>query len=238
MQSILETLPRAARVTVIRLRSMGDCVLTTPAIHILKIARPDLRIAVVVEERFRGVFEDNSDVEALLAPDYSAIWRWRPTLCLNLHGGARSAGLTGFSGARLRAGFGHFRYAWLYNIHIPRAQHILGEERTVHTAEHLASAMFYLGAPRIPIPRARLFAEIAPDSGPYAAIHPFASAASKSWRSEGFGRVADHLRQSGLEPVIIGGPADDFTPFGGCRSVCGAPLSKLKALIRGASMFV
>ena len=31
---------------------------------------------------------------------------------------------------------------------IPRAQEILGEERPVHTAEHLASAMFWLGVPR------------------------------------------------------------------------------------------
>ena len=34
-----------------------------------------------------------------------------------------------------------------YNVRIPRAQEILGVERKVHTAEHLASAMFYLGAP-------------------------------------------------------------------------------------------
>ena len=32
-------------------------------------------------------------------------------------------------------------------MRIPRAQEILGVERKVHTAEHLASAMFFLGAP-------------------------------------------------------------------------------------------
>ena len=32
-----------SRVAIIRLRSLGDCVLSTPAIHLLKQARPDLR---------------------------------------------------------------------------------------------------------------------------------------------------------------------------------------------------
>ena len=40
----------------------------------------------------------------------------------------------------------HFRFRPAYNVRIPRAQEILGTERKVHTAEHLASAIFYLGA--------------------------------------------------------------------------------------------
>jgi len=52
MGTILDRLPEASRVAIIRLRSMGDSVLTTPALHILKQTRPDLKIAVVVEDRF------------------------------------------------------------------------------------------------------------------------------------------------------------------------------------------
>ena len=63
--------------------------------------------------------------------------------------------LTTASLAKYRAGFRHFRGAALYNIKIPRAQEILGEERVVHTAEHLASAMFFLGAPTQEIPSSR-----------------------------------------------------------------------------------
>ena len=129
----------------IRLRSLGDCVLTTPALDILKRFRPDLRVAVMVEERFRAVFEGNPDIERILPPALGALRRWRPALCLNLHGGTRSAWIAALSGARFRAGFGHFRHRIAYNVRIPRAQEILGIERKVHTAEHLASAMFYLG---------------------------------------------------------------------------------------------
>ena len=49
MGSVLERLPAGARVAVIRLRSMGDCILTTPALAILKQSRPDLSIGIVVE---------------------------------------------------------------------------------------------------------------------------------------------------------------------------------------------
>ena len=119
--TVLERLPDSARVAIIRLRSLGDCVLTTPAIDILKTSRPNLEIAVVVEDRFAPVFEGNNSVARLLPPSISAVRDWRPELCLNLHGGTRSAGLTVASRARLRAGFAHFRFAGAYNTPIPRA---------------------------------------------------------------------------------------------------------------------
>ena len=109
MPSALEQLPSGSRVAVIRLRSLGDCVLTTPALEILKQSRPDLRIAVIVERRFASVFEGNPDIAEILEPSVSAIARFRPALALNLHGGTRSMVLTAGSGARLRAGFAHFR---------------------------------------------------------------------------------------------------------------------------------
>jgi ADP-heptose:LPS heptosyltransferase len=145
MSTVFERLAPGARVAVIRLRSLGDCVLTTPAISLLKQARPDLRIAVVVEDAFAPIFTGNPDIERLLRPSVSEIYRFRPHLALNFHGGATSVRLTLASRAPLRAGFAHFRFKPIYNIHIPRAQEILNVDRKVHTAEHLASAMFFLG---------------------------------------------------------------------------------------------
>src|SRR5579863_6628517 len=139
---VLDSLPERARVAVIRLRSLGDCVLTTPALEILKQSRPDVRVAVVVEDRFASIFEHNPAIETLLPPKVSALRDWRPRLCLNLHGGTRSAALMAASGAQFRAGFAHFRFPQVYNVPIPRAQQILRVDRVVHTAEHLASAMF------------------------------------------------------------------------------------------------
>ena len=238
MGSVLESLPSGDRVAIIRLRSLGDCVLTTPALHLLKRARPDLRIAVAVEERFRAIFEGNPNVDTVLPPAVSAVRAFRPSLCVNLHGGSRGAWLTAFSGATERAGFEHFRYSFIYNHRIPRAQEILKVERTVHTAEHLASAMFHLGVPVTEIPRARLFADGGGRLPNIAVIHPVAAAPEKTWAADGFLAVAWHLQAAGLEPVFIGGAADNLAPFAAWRTFTGAPLPQIKSLLAGASLFV
>src|SRR4051794_35279309 len=74
--SVLASLPEGATVALIRLRSLGDCVLTTPALRILKEARPDLRIGVLVEDRFGDIFAGNPDVSAILLPSLRALRRF------------------------------------------------------------------------------------------------------------------------------------------------------------------
>jgi ADP-heptose:LPS heptosyltransferase len=236
-----ETLPgleTGSRVAIVRLRSLGDCVLSTPAIHLLKTFRPDLEIRVVVEDRFAPIFGNTA-----MPPSASALRAFAPHLCLNLHGGTRSARLTLFSGARVRAGFGLFRPAWIYNTQIPTAQETMGIVRRVHTAEHMASAMFYLGVPLGDIPRARVPAapgrsRLAPE-GPYAVIHALAATPEKTWPSTGFLEIAEHLEVSaGLQILFIGGPKEDLSAFGKYRTVSGAALEELARLMRDASFFV
>src|SRR6266446_779894 len=192
MQTVLERLPDHAHIAVIRLRSLGDCVLTTPALDILKQSRPDLRVAVVVEDRFAPVFEGNDSVAALLPPSIPALREWQPRLCLNLHGGSRSA-------------------------------------------EHLASAIFYLGARSTQIPRARLSGVTRANSKPYAVIHPIASQPAKTWPAARFLEVAAYLD---MEPVFIAGPGEDLSAFRKYRTLAGAPLAEIKNLLANASLFV
>ncbi|MCW5978739.1 MAG: glycosyltransferase family 9 protein [Bryobacteraceae bacterium] len=242
-ETVLQFLPSGARILVIRLRSLGDCVLTTPALELLKRFRSDLRVAVSVEDRFRAVFDGNPDIEAVLPPTPAAAFGWRPDLCLNLHGGTRSVLLTLASCARYRAGFGHYRALAAYNIRIPRAQVILNADRVVHTAEHLASAMLYLGVPACEIPRGRLFVNSRAPSdapaGPYAVLHPVASSPDKTWPAAHFLSLADRLAAgAGLEPVFIGAGRDDTQPFRRFRTVIGAPLERVKRLLSGAALFI
>jgi len=239
MPGVFAQLPEGSRVAVIRLRSLGDCVLTTPALDLLKRSRPDLRIAVVVEDRFAAVFEGNSAVEVILPPSAFAIARWNPRLCLNLHGGIRSVWLTAASTAAYRAGFAHSRSWGAYNVRIPTAQEVLGVSRKVHTAEHLASAMFYLGAERAPVPRARLIAERLDHRRPYVVLHPRAATPEKTWPVANFLKLAEHLSADcRLEPVFIAGPGEDLRPFAAFRCHVGAPLPEIKSLLQSASLFV
>jgi ADP-heptose:LPS heptosyltransferase len=238
----LERVGPFGRVAVLRLRSLGDCVLSTPAICLLKQARPDLRVGVVVEDRFAAVFENNDDITAIMPPTARVLREFEPELCLNLHGGTRSARLTLLSGARFRAGFAIFRPGWIYNTPVPTAQETMGINRRVHTAEHMASAMFYLGVPIGEVPRAKLMAapgrsRHAPD-GPYAVIHGLAATPEKTWPAEHFRELARFLEQCmGLQTVFIGGPGEDLTPFEPYRGVAGAPLGEVVKLMRDAAFF-
>jgi ADP-heptose:LPS heptosyltransferase len=219
---------------------LGDCVLTTPALDILKRFRPDLHLAVFVENRFREIFEGNPDLAEIHLPELASLRRFRPQLCLNLHGGTRSAWMTELSGARYRAGFGHYRQQFVYNVHIPRAQEILHVDRTVHTAEHLASAIFFLGATVCEIPRANLFqARNAPPTieARSAVIHAVAATPEKTWAPANFLGVAAQLVDSGVSPVFIGGPEDDLTPFRQYRTLQSS-LSDLKSVLAAATLFV
>jgi ADP-heptose:LPS heptosyltransferase len=238
--TVLEHLPEGARAAIVRLRSLGDCVLTTPAISLLKTTRPDLQIGVAVEQAFRPVFEGNPAVSQILAPTWQAVRKFKPTLCVNLHGGTRSQWITALSGAKWRAGFAHHKTTLAYNMRIPRAQRVMGVNRTVHTAEHLASAMFALGVPLADVPRAELFSggsRVPLPQGRYAVLHPFASTPDKTWSAEKFCEVARYLKLWNIEPVFLGAPWNDMRAFSAHPTLQG-PLDSAKALLSKAAVFV
>lgn len=237
--SLLSRLNDGARVLVIRLRSLGDCVLTTPAIYLLRQARPDLRIGVVVEDRFAEIYHESPDIDEVLAPELRAVRGFRAEVAINLHGGTRSMWLTKLSGAPYRVGYGHYLQPWIYTDLVPRAQEILGEERVVHTAEHVASAMFHLGVGRREIPRARLFATREAAGSAYAVMHPFASSMDKQWAAERFVEVGRWLqRERGLRVMVSATATEDVGPFAEFECRTNQGVAGLKRLIAGASMFV
>ncbi len=234
--SLLPDLPPAARILVLRLRSIGDIVLLTPALHLLKSWRPDLRISVMVEARFRELLQGNPAVEEILVPGEGAgtgnllsrlavirSLRARAfSLCVNLHGGPTSRLFTRWSAAPWRIGFAHFRGASAYNILVPDARTIMNQP-SLHTAEHQAAAFFHLGLPRTEIPRAQVFcgagqaawwdarrSSLGVASGqPYAIIHPTAAYKTKEWAAEGFARIGEHLeRNLRITPIYTCGPGE------------------------------
>ena len=231
---LLADLPERSRILVIRLRSIGDIVLLTPALHLLKSWRPDFIVSVLVEARFRELLEGNPDVDEILSPGEGllkvaarvrtalALRRKEFAVCINLHGGPTSRFLTRMSGARTKVGFEHFRSPQHYQILVPDARFILNQP-TLHTAEHQACGFFYLGLPREQIPRARIFVSaedkawwkqrrahlgLAPRQD-YALVHPTALYATKQWAAEKFAQFATGLeREMGLPPVFSCGPGE------------------------------
>src|SRR3990172_3812538 len=64
--AFLPELPAGARVLVIRLRSLGDALLVTPALRALKRWRPDLRLSVLLYARFASILAGNPDLEEVI----------------------------------------------------------------------------------------------------------------------------------------------------------------------------
>ena len=94
----------------IRLRSLGDCVLTTPALSLLKQARPDLKVAIVSEDRFAPVSCRQSGRQR---DSRSQRPRDRPLASrtyAQLSRGATSVALCWPRAPDWRAGFDHFRF--------------------------------------------------------------------------------------------------------------------------------
>jgi ADP-heptose:LPS heptosyltransferase len=256
--SLLPDLPAHSRILVIRLRSIGDIVLLTPALHLLKTWRPDLFASVLVEPRFRELLEGNPDVDEVLSPGGGSVKavshlsaalglrRKKFALCINLHGGPTSRFLTRMCGARIKVGFEHFRSPGHYQVLVPDARQILGQP-TIHTAEHQACAFFYLGLPRREIPRARILVSaehrawwkhrctslgLAPGDG-YVVIHPSALYATKQWEAEKFAQLAAALeREIGLKPVFSCGPGEGAV-LDAIQNASGSPIRRLEGMRLG-----
>ena len=251
---VLSQLGSEPSIVLIRLRSLGDTVLATPAFSMLRRAVPDARIQVVMDARFADLLNDQPDIDGALRIKHRAgmagkarllmeIRALNPSLCVDMHGGSTAAWLTALSGATWRAGFAHFRQSWAYNIRVPRAQDVLGRapDAKVHTAEHHAAAVIHLGASQDEIPRARLAASWVGKSPPYAIIHPGAAYATKTWDAEGFRTAAQELRKRHrLEPIFVVGPGDEdlSRQFVDYDVQLGLPIPALVSLIAGARLFV
>jgi lipopolysaccharide heptosyltransferase III len=234
--SLLPDLPAGARIVLVRLRSIGDIILLTPALQMLKEWRPDLKLTVVVETRFRELLEGNPDIEGLIDPGSGsgvakiasrwaairAIHRQNFSVCVNLHGGPTGTLLTRMSGARWKVGFDYYRARGAYDVLVPETRKILGKN-AVHTTEHQAAIFFYLGMPRREIPRARILVRPShrewwkekrtglgiAEGRPYAILHPTALYFTKQWPAEHFASLGNFLLQEAIvTPVYSCGPGE------------------------------
>ena len=252
--TVFGRLDAEASIVLIRLRSLGDTVLATPAFALLRRRLPQARIHVAMDERFADILDGQPDIDGVLRIGSPArlrekiglvarIRRLRPSLCVDMHGGSTAAWLAALSGARWRAGFAHFRHSWAYNVRIPRAQEVLGrdEHAGVHTAEHHAAAMIHLGAEAGEIPGARLAAAPIQGGLPYAVIHAGAAYFTKTWPADRFRALAIELRSAyGLEPVFSAGPGEGgfVQRFSGFRVERCFRIADLASLVSGAKLFV
>ena len=262
--SLLPELPQGAEILIVRPRSLGDIVLETPGIAALHAWRPDLRINVLVEQRFAAALEGNPGVATLIYsrgfPETAReLCRKKFAAVFNQHGGPRSAFLTAASGSPLRVCWKGFQYSFLYNVLVPDAREFFGTP-VVHAVEHRISQFYATGLPRGPIPGAQVFpqrdaiqsvAGMLAEKGiangsPYAVLQPGARLASMRWPVARFAEIARWLRsEHGIASVVNLGAGDSEIATDARRELHDCtlipdplPLRELIALVASARLFV
>jgi len=262
--SLLPGLPQGAEILIIRLRSLGDVVLLTPAISALHSWRPDLRISVLVEPAWAGVLEGNPAIhEVLLAGPFlntaAKLHRRNFPIVFNQHGGPSSAFLTATTGAEIRVCWKGRQFGFIYNVHAPDAVEYYGTLQ-VHTVEQRMAQFYWSGLPRGPIPRAEVFPQPAAKSSvakklqergvepgkAYAVLQPGARYFTKQWPLERFAVMSRWLREAyGLKSIVALGPDERRlaqaagTQFGDTAVIVESlQLRELIALIAGARIFI
>ncbi|HVA72098.1 MAG TPA: glycosyltransferase family 9 protein [Candidatus Limnocylindrales bacterium] len=257
--SLLSSLPEGAPVLIVRLRSLGDVVLLTPALSALHAWRPDLRLCVLVEPFCAPLLEGNPAVaELLLMKGFLAAARdlrhRHFPVVYNQHAGPSSALLVAAIGAPQRVCWTRRQFSFVYNVLVP------DPGGRIHTVEHRIEQFYATGLPRRPIPPARVYpqpdavaavADVLSARGiaagtPYAVLHPGAKYFTKRWAIDKFLALARWLREKhGIEPVFnLGlGEAEIAAEV---RHQCGNEfvlldslgLRQLIALIAGCRMFI
>jgi len=140
------------KILLLRLRRLGDVILTTPAITLLKRAFPGASLTYLVEEPFRRLVEGNPHLDRVLAIPAKqraselialirSIRREGYDILLDFHGGPRASWITLLGGAKLKVGYAIKGKGFLYDIRVPRS----GERGPVHSVENHANLVRAIG---------------------------------------------------------------------------------------------
>lgn len=213
------------RVLVVRLRSIGDTVLSTPSLFSLKRFLPNASIDVLLEDWVAPVLDGFPHVDNVITLERGSTLsraqiarRLRANaydVVYNLHGGTTATLLTRASGAKHRVGYENYQYARLHNHLSPPASSLWGREKT-HSVEQQLALLGWTGVPVSDRPATQLAVTTSAaetiserlrtrglEDTPFAVIHPAAAFDTKQWAAEKFAGVAGELAAKNLQVVVI-----------------------------------
>jgi predicted lipopolysaccharide heptosyltransferase III len=254
------------KVLLIRLRSIGDTVLSTPSLFALKRFLPHAEIDILVEDWVAPILENHPHATNVVVLERGGmrprlrvareIRATRYDVVYNLHGGTTATFLTRATGAPHRVGFKTYQYAQLHNHQSPSASLLWGQQKT-HSVEQQLALLGWTGVPVSDRPRTHLgvtsdaagsitrrLAEAGLEDRKIALIHPAAAFATKQWAMHNFARVVESLADRGYASVAIGAPHErglldalsDETSVG--IVTFELPLPEVAALAARAQLFV
>lgn len=216
------------RVLVIRLRSIGDTVLSTPALFALKRFLPQASVDILLEDWVAPLLDGFEHVDNVLTVrPRSTIARAlvaarlranRYDVVYNLHGGPTATLLARATGAKYRVGYADYQYARFYNHLSPASALLWGRDKT-HSVEQQLALLGWTGVPVTDRPPTQLAVTEAAASeiarrlemsagikDPFAVIHPAAAFDTKRWSAQNFAGVIAELQARKIHPLLISGP--------------------------------
>ena len=167
------------RVLVVRLRSIGDTVLSTPSLIALRRFLPDAKIDIMLEDWVAPLLAGHDAVDeiiaiptentptpagknlsrsALLAVRGAIAWQLREReydVAFNLHGGTTATFFVRMSAARHRIGLASYQYPFLYNHLLSSPADFWGSTQ-IHSAEQQLALLGFIGVPVEDRPKSRL----------------------------------------------------------------------------------
>ncbi|NOY05725.1 MAG: glycosyltransferase family 9 protein [Chlorobi bacterium] len=210
-------------ILVIKLRAVGDVLLSTPAVANLHKYFPGAEITFLTEPPAVEVVKSNPCVTDVLVfnpgednplPFFYGLFKRRFDLVIDLFGNPRSAQMTFFSRARYRVGFPFRGRGYAYNIKVPV------RSETVHNVEFNLDALRCIGievsqtAPFFPIDanalaRMKTLLRQFGGEGPLIAVNPNGTWETKRWDVEKFAELADRLVEKiNARVLIVWGPGE------------------------------
>lgn len=227
-------LTKLNRILIVKLSSMGDVVMATPAAKALRRAFPNAHIAWVVEDRFAQIVVGNPHIDDVIVwrvknsgkADLPAFVRTARLVrsglfdaVVDLQGNAKSALMVLSSGAPIRVGYANPRECAgiAYNVRVPCSEfpHQMRSHADVLRAVS-PEARFEHGDMHVPLTdEDRRFADEFLDSvvGPGVSVAAFVCATTrpfKHWPARYWAELARVFQDRlGLTPVFVGAPADD-----------------------------
>ena len=258
---------KVERVLVIRLRSIGDTVLSTASLVALKRFLPHATVDILLEDWVAPVLEGSPYVDNVITiPGANIASRSRVARQLrarrydvvyNLYGGTTATLLARATGAPHRVGYETYQYSWLHNHQSPSSSSLWQREKT-HSVEQQLALLGWTGVPVSDRPATHL--AVTPsanskiseqlnafelDDTPFVVIHPAAAFDTKQWAADNFARVADELSAQGLAVIAICAP-DERPVVEALMTASSArifPLTQLRlpevtALLSRARLFV
>jgi len=152
-------IPFIKKILLIRLRPIGDIVMTTPAIKILREEFPDAFISYVVEPSYTRLVENHACIDEVLTLRRDStvteflkfirkIRKRNYDLLIDFHCGPRASLISFLSNARLKVGF-KVKYRHLvYDIKVPRKR----EKGYYHSVESHVNLVKAVGVKKEEIP--------------------------------------------------------------------------------------